>query len=82
MSSVTPRVLWLSHSSRNHFRRQRRLGRRRLLLEALEGRRLLAVLDVTRFDDPLPDGCVPGDCSLREAILASNGNLQDDTIQL
>ena len=27
---------------------------------------------VTRLDDPAPDGCNPGDCSLREAILAAN----------
>ena len=34
---------------------------------------------VTRFDDPTPDACNPGDCSLREAVLdAGNG----DTIQM
>lgn len=27
---------------------------------------------VTRTDDPPPDGCQPGDCSLREAIIAAN----------
>ena len=27
---------------------------------------------VTRTDDPPPDGCAPGDCSLREAIIAAN----------
>ena len=26
----------------------------------------------TRFDDPIPDGCVADDCSLREAIIAAN----------
>lgn len=30
---------------------------------------------VTRRDDPPPDGCNPGDCSLREAILAANSGL-------
>ena len=30
---------------------------------------------VTRLDDPTPDGCNPGDCSLREAILAANSGL-------
>jgi hypothetical protein len=31
------------------------------------------VITVTRFDDPLPpDGCFPGDCSLREAIILAN----------
>ena len=27
---------------------------------------------VTRFDDPPPDGCLPDDCSLREAVIAAN----------
>lgn len=27
---------------------------------------------VTRTDDPTPDGCAPGDCSLREAVMAAN----------
>ena len=27
---------------------------------------------VTRLDDPTPNGCSPGDCSLREAIIAAN----------
>ncbi|HBY98078.1 MAG TPA: hypothetical protein DEP84_29735 [Chloroflexi bacterium] len=30
---------------------------------------------VTRRDDPPPNGCNPGDCSLREAILAANSGL-------
>src|SRR6187549_1618591 len=25
---------------------------------------------VTRYDDPLPDGCLATDCSLREAVIA------------
>ncbi|MEO8460967.1 MAG: choice-of-anchor Q domain-containing protein [Dokdonella sp.] len=29
---------------------------------------------VTRFDDPAPDPCAPGDCSLREAALAADAN--------
>jgi CSLREA domain-containing protein len=29
---------------------------------------------VTRADDPPPNGCAVGDCSLREAILAANAN--------
>lgn len=29
---------------------------------------------VTRTDDPLPDGCVQGDCSLREAMEAAGAN--------
>lgn len=29
---------------------------------------------VTRFDDPVPDGCTPVDCSLREAVLAANAD--------
>jgi len=29
-------------------------------------------LSVTRFDDPVPNGCVPNDCSLREAVMTAN----------
>jgi CSLREA domain-containing protein len=36
---------------------------------------------VTRLDDPTPNGCSVGDCSLREAILAANNNAGIDTIQ-
>ena len=46
-----------------------------------------AVLTVTRFDDPVPDGaCGPGqqdnDCSLREAVLDANKTPAEDTIVL
>jgi CSLREA domain-containing protein len=38
---------------------------------------------VTRTDDPTPNGCNSGDCSLREAIIASNANPQgSNTIAL
>ena len=37
---------------------------------------------VTRGDDPAPDGCNPGDCSLREAVIAANANAGPDTITL
>jgi len=37
---------------------------------------------VTRTDDPPPDGCQPGDCSLREAIIAANNLLNPSTIGL
>ncbi len=36
----------------------------------------------TRFDDPVPNGCQPGDCSLREAVLAANDTPEADTIVL
>ena len=35
---------------------------------------------VTRSDDPAPNGCLVGDCSLREAIIDSNANPGADTI--
>ena len=41
-----------------------------------------ATLTVTRTDDPAPDGCQPGNCSLREAILAANDSGGADTITL
>ncbi len=36
---------------------------------------LAATFTVTRLDDPAPDGCAPGDCSLREAVIAANATL-------
>ena len=33
---------------------------------------------ITRVDDPLPNGCQVGDCSLREAVLAANANGDSD----
>ena len=36
----------------------------------------------TRFDDPVPNGCKPGDCSLREAIVAANKTDRADTVKL
>jgi CSLREA domain-containing protein len=39
-------------------------------------------LTVTRFDDPAPNSCQPGDCSLREAIIATNAATGRDTIVL
>lgn len=35
---------------------------------------------VTRNDDPAPDGCNVNDCSLREAVIAANGNVDPSTI--
>jgi len=35
---------------------------------------------VTRTDDPEPSGCSPGDCSLREAVVAANVTPGADTI--
>ncbi|MBK9657353.1 MAG: hypothetical protein IPO66_18665 [Rhodanobacteraceae bacterium] len=37
---------------------------------------------VTRADDPLPNGCQVGDCSLREAVLGANANADSDVIQV
>lgn len=37
---------------------------------------------VTRLDDPAPDGCLPGDCSLREALIAANALSGPDLILL
>jgi CSLREA domain-containing protein len=36
---------------------------------------------VTRLDDPTPDGCLPTDCSLREAVIAANATTDTDTIE-
>lgn len=40
------------------------------------------LLTVTRTDDPAPDGCNPGDCSLREAVIAANDDVALDEINL
>ncbi len=37
---------------------------------------------VNRTDDPSPDGCQQGDCSLREAVMSANFNPGSDTIML
>jgi CSLREA domain-containing protein len=37
---------------------------------------------VSRQDDPAPDGCQLGDCSLREAIIAANATADADVITL
>ncbi len=41
-----------------------------------------AAYDVTRFDDPIPDACAAGDCSLREAVIAANADTVLDDIVL
>jgi hypothetical protein len=41
-----------------------------------------ATFTVSRTDDPSPQGCFPGDCSLREAVIAANGTPGSDTIVL
>ncbi|MDO8615592.1 MAG: right-handed parallel beta-helix repeat-containing protein [Dehalococcoidia bacterium] len=41
-----------------------------------------AIISVTRFDDPAPDGCATNGCSLREAIIAANAAAGADTISL
>lgn len=42
--------------------------------------RAAAPFAVTRTDDPPPDGCAPGDCSLREAIVAANAAAGTDEV--
>jgi hypothetical protein len=37
---------------------------------------------VTRFDDPIPNGCLRFDCSLREAVIAANATTAADLITL
>jgi predicted outer membrane repeat protein len=38
--------------------------------------------NVTRLDDPVPDGCGVNDCSLREAVIDADQTLMKDTIVL
>lgn len=37
---------------------------------------------VTRYDDPAPDGCLPADCSLREAVIAASADTAYDRVLL
>lgn len=59
---------------------------RRLALAALGAAlgtpALAATFVPTRFDDPIPNGCQPSDCSLREAVIAANATTATDTIVL
>ena len=41
-----------------------------------------ATFNVTRFDDPAPNGCGATDCSLREAVVAANATTAADTVAL
>jgi hypothetical protein len=41
-----------------------------------------APFNPTRFDDPVPNGCQPADCSLREAVIDANAAPGADTITL
>ena len=41
-----------------------------------------ATFTVTTTTDPVPGGCSPGDCSLREAVLAANLTAAPDKIKL
>lgn len=41
-----------------------------------------AVFEVTRRDDPNPNGCRPSNCSLREAVIAANNRSGPDVIEL
>ncbi|MEM9530300.1 MAG: choice-of-anchor Q domain-containing protein [Pseudomonadota bacterium] len=41
-----------------------------------------ATFTPTRFDDPPPDGCAVGDCSLREAVIDADQTTDSDTIVL
>lgn len=41
-----------------------------------------AIFVPTRFDDPVPNGCQPTDCSLREAVIDANATPAADTILL
>jgi predicted outer membrane repeat protein len=53
-----------------------------LIVLSLSSPLFAASYGVTRTDDPVPDGCWRGDCSLREAVIAANANPGRDTIVL
>lgn len=41
-----------------------------------------ATIDVTRFDDPAPDGCAVDGCTLREAVAQANLSVDFDLVRL
>jgi hypothetical protein len=49
---------------------------------ALTSAALAATYKPTRTDDPIPTGCTPGDCSLREAIIKANQRPGTDRVVL
>ena len=53
-----------------------------LLAVAVTGPALAFDFIVTRYDDPVPDGCLVADCSLREAVIAANAATDADRILL
>ncbi len=80
----------MNHLPSSRIRAQRG-GLLLLLLVALSGLALFlmqinvayaANFTVTRFDDPAPNGCLPGDCSLREAVIAANTTGGADVVLL
>ena len=53
-----------------------------LAVAALCGHVSAATFNVTRTDDPAPDGCAQNDCSLREAVIDANLTAAADLIML
>jgi predicted outer membrane repeat protein len=53
-----------------------------LAVAALSGHVCAATFNVTRTDDPAPNGCAQNDCSLREAVIHANLTVQADVIML
>ena len=64
----------------NHQKRQQNKNSRNLDYQNLERRQMLATITVTTFDDVVDPN--DGVLSLRESIIDSNNNSQDDTILL
>ncbi|HET7507225.1 MAG TPA: right-handed parallel beta-helix repeat-containing protein [Solirubrobacterales bacterium] len=56
------------------------LGLALLALLLFAGSASAATYTVTRNDDPVPGPCEPDDCSLREALMASNGTMTIDDV--
>ena len=53
-----------------------------IITALLSGQSHAAMFNVTRTDDPAPNGCAQNDCSLREAVIEANQNGQADVIML
>jgi CSLREA domain-containing protein len=53
-----------------------------LLLCALTPRVFATTFTVTGTDDPVPNGCLPSDCSLREAVIAANNSANADVVEV
>lgn len=70
--TIRRRSGWSSPDGASVFKRLGALGAGLVAAGALAPVAAAADFTVTRTDDPAPNGCARGDCSLREAVIAAS----------